>query len=166
MGATDSFRLVPAQAEHLDILASWPKSQAECDTWSGHNVTFPVDRLRMEREIKFATVASFALLRAGELVAFGQIFYRSRDRGHVARLIVHPEMRGLGIGKDLIAELIAAARAGGARTISLNVNSDNEGGVRFYRRLGFAAAERPAEDLVPPTCFYMERPAGRDEGNA
>jgi ribosomal protein S18 acetylase RimI-like enzyme len=118
----------------------------------------------MESEISLGTWASFALLRSDELVAFGQIANRSRNRGHFARLIVHPEMRGLGIGQDLIAQMITAARDGGARTVSLNVNTDNVGGMRLYRRLGFAKVERPAEDAAPPTCFYLERPAGDQEG--
>ena len=50
---------------------------------------------------------------------------------------VHADSRGLGVGRFLMEQLEAMARESGARRVTLMVSDFNEGGQRFYQRLGY-----------------------------
>ncbi|CAG7648372.1 GNAT family N-acetyltransferase [Paenibacillus allorhizosphaerae] len=52
-------------------------------------------------------------------------------------VVVHPERRGLGIGKRLVRELAAWSGRQGAERLYLQVIADNEPAVRLYRSAGF-----------------------------
>lgn len=60
---------------------------------------------------------------------------------YVSVLAVHPELRGRGIGRQLLAE---AERAAGGRTMSIIVSDGNPGARRLYDRAGYrSVASRP-----------------------
>ncbi len=72
-------------------------------------------------------------------------------RGIIYHLAVAPSHRGQGIGRKLIEEGLAGLRACGIVRVILLVAKDNEGGVKFWRSLGFEAidvAEPYGIDLV------------------
>jgi ribosomal protein S18 acetylase RimI-like enzyme len=52
-------------------------------------------------------------------------------------IAVVPSARGRGIGKALLEELLARARAAGHDAISLSVDRLNEGAIRLYEQYGF-----------------------------
>jgi ribosomal protein S18 acetylase RimI-like enzyme len=51
--------------------------------------------------------------------------------------IVHPELRGQGVGSLLIRHAIAQSRAEGLLRLILLTDGDNHGAQRVYERLGF-----------------------------
>ena len=60
--------------------------------------------------------------------------------GEVADIMtvgVAPGHQGRGTGEQLVRQLMAGARAGGARHLMLEVRADNEPARRLYHRLGF-----------------------------
>lgn len=57
---------------------------------------------------------------------------------HVHRLAVAPSMRGMGLGLRLLREVGEAAKLRSIPTMTLKVARENEGAIRFYRRLGFS----------------------------
>lgn len=59
----------------------------------------------------------------------------------IGGIFIAPEWQGHGVGRTLIAD--ALARKG---ELSLEVYTDNEQAVRFYRRLGFQEVSRRAVD--------------------
>lgn len=59
-----------------------------------------------------------------------QLFY-------ICNMVVHEKMRGLGIGRKLLAEALAHARASGGKRVCLQVRHDNTAGQRLYRSAGF-----------------------------
>jgi ribosomal-protein-alanine N-acetyltransferase len=63
--------------------------------------------------------------------------WRVTDEVHLLNVAVHPERRGLGHGQELVAAVIAEARAARARVIYLEVRAGNVAARRLYRRLGF-----------------------------
>jgi ribosomal-protein-alanine N-acetyltransferase len=69
-------------------------------------------------------------------------------RSFVFGLAVHPDCRGRGIGRALLAHGIAQAEERGALTLSLFVSPDNPA-RRLYESLGFAS-ERVMEDAFGP----------------
>jgi ribosomal protein S18 acetylase RimI-like enzyme len=58
-------------------------------------------------------------------------------RGYLARVAVHPDHQGQGIGKRLMAEAIDFFKGKRARVITLNTQQDNQASQRLYRRFGF-----------------------------
>ena len=60
----------------------------------------------------------------------------------VAAFCVAPPQRKEGVGRRMLADALAAARARGDARMSLEVIEQNEGAVAFYRGQGFAAVRR------------------------
>lgn len=62
-------------------------------------------------------------IRNGRLIAFGSVFVLNRVRGGrsgiIEDVVVAPDMRGQGVGRQLIDALVAAARARGCFKVSL-----------------------------------------------
>lgn len=60
--------------------------------------------------------------------------------GHVVELtkiMVHPDARGLGLGRQVVQGLIDAAESAGAELAVLGVRGNNHGARRLYEALGF-----------------------------
>jgi ribosomal-protein-alanine N-acetyltransferase len=64
---------------------------------------------------------------------------------HLARLAVHPELHGRGVGRFLLADAIEFARSEKLRSILLNTQTDNQRALKLYRSFGF----RPTGRIVP-----------------
>lgn len=84
--------------------------------------------------------------------ARGYVALRFRDSAwhqgpecEVEDVFVHPDARGTGLGRGLMAAAIAAATTRGARAIGLTTNERNAAAVALYEGLGLTAA-RPRWD--------------------
>jgi putative acetyltransferase len=71
----------------------------------------------------------------------------------IEMLFIHPEARGLGIGKKLVE---FAIREAGVHKV--DVNEQNDQAVGFYQHMGFKAACRSAVDGLglPYPILHME----------
>lgn len=63
--------------------------------------------------------------------------WRVTDEVHLLNVAVHPERRGLGLGRALVEAVIAQAVDNQARVVFLEVRAGNVVARRLYRRLGF-----------------------------
>lgn len=68
----------------------------------------------------------------GHLVGAGRALADGRDCAHLCDVAVHPDYQGQGLGRELVARLLARCR--GHRKIILYAVPGKEG---FYERLGF-----------------------------
>lgn len=59
------------------------------------------------------------------------------DRGAVRWLVLDPELRGHGLGRRLVAELVGKARREGYALLSLHTFSDLRAAAHLYRSHGF-----------------------------
>jgi ribosomal protein S18 acetylase RimI-like enzyme len=65
---------------------------------------------------------------------------RSNPKGNVYGMYVTPQMRGRGVGKTLLLELIGRARAcDGVEQLGLSVVAANDGAMKLYESVGFEA---------------------------
>jgi len=74
--------------------------------------------------------------------------------GRVRWFVLAPELRGRGLGRSLVTELIAEARASGYARLELETFSDLATAARIYRAAGFrllSSDER--HDWGPPVVF-------------
>lgn len=62
------------------------------------------------------------------------------------KLYVLPDDQGRGRGRALVLAVKASAKAGGARTLRLDVNRNNPA-IGFYQRLGFVAVREQVTDI-------------------
>lgn len=59
-------------------------------------------------------------------------------------MIVHPDVRGQGVGEQLLAHAICEARLLGCTRITLLTDSTNAAAHRFYQRVGFLPSSMAA----------------------
>jgi RimJ/RimL family protein N-acetyltransferase len=63
---------------------------------------------------------------------------KTNHKGNVYGMFVAPEMRGLGLGKSLLFELISRAKkCNGLEQINLTVVSENDTAKKLYKSIGF-----------------------------
>ena len=74
--------------------------------------------------------------------------------GRVRWLVFDPAVRGRGLARSLVAELLEEARAAGMRRVTLETYSDLTAAARIYRDAGFRVEwERRRDDWGPPLTF-------------
>jgi ribosomal protein S18 acetylase RimI-like enzyme len=61
----------------------------------------------------------------------------AQDVGHITQVCVAPELRGTGVGYELIRRSAVALLERGCGRASLTVTASNENAVRLYERMGF-----------------------------
>ena len=75
---------------------------------------------------------------------------------YLAELYVVPDRRGQGIGRALMQETMAVARAQGADTMELGTGEDDMAARGLYESLGFTHTEH-GPDGVQTLSFFYER---------
>ena len=64
------------------------------------------------------------------------------DEAHIATIAIHPDYRGVGYGKRLLAETLRQCIHTGARLATLEVRSGNLAAQQMYTEFGFIVAGR------------------------
>lgn len=158
---SDGWRLRAAEESDLDELMRWFPNQQAASVWGGPRFRYPFDRESFKHDCHWHAMATYSLDNSdGEFSAFGQ-FYDRNGRINLARLVAHPEMRGLGVGKRLVRLLMTvAAEQMDLDEYSLFVYRDNVPALSCYQGLGFEIQDYPdPEDTVlADTCYYLTRP--------
>ncbi|TDR90186.1 GNAT family N-acetyltransferase [Enterovirga rhinocerotis] len=122
--------------------------------------------------------AAFATLRLdGEAAAWG---FAVAERGLVGLydIVVAPDLRGLGLGRRLVADLMAWGRQAGAERAYLQMREANETAFALYTSLGYGiayrythrlrAAERRTGDRATtgPASIASRQPPGDEDASA
>ncbi len=153
-------RATPADAA---VALAWTPEDDALRRWAGPSTRCPATAESFWAEINHANATPFALDHPQHgLVGFGQVRFREQTYGHLARIIVSPHQRGLGLGRLLCAALMREALRlhPGITGHSLYVFPDNPTAIALYRSLGF-------EDRgLHPTqhCMLMEAPLAAHRG--
>ena len=100
----------------------------------------PWSRAFFEKEL--ATPFARLVVAVEEAVPRPQVIgytcrWRVTDEVHLLNVAVHPERRGLGHGRALVAAVVGEAEAARARVVYLEVRAGNVIARRLYRQLGF-----------------------------
>ncbi|MBP5491303.1 MAG: ribosomal protein S18-alanine N-acetyltransferase [Clostridiales bacterium] len=90
----------------------------------------------------------------GELVGYYALQY-VLDEAEIAIVAVAAKFRRMGIGRQLIEDIIAFCKSKDVSTIHLEVRSENEAAIHLYRAMGFEENgrrknyyENPREDAI------------------
>ena len=123
---------------HLDEMHQWSPPE------SVH--AMPIERLRQP------DVTFFSAWSGDELAACGAIKHLDDRHGELKSMRAHPDWRGKGAGKAILAHLLAVARERGYRRVSLETGAPDEflPARQLYASHGF--------ELCGPFTGYVEDP--------
>ena len=103
-------------------------------------VPFAMDEEQMGRHLSSAALdlahSPLWLDDQGEVAGLGALGVRG-ERGWIGGFGLSPTYRGLGLGRLLLDETLACARALGMHQVELEVLRQNEAAIRLYTRAGF-----------------------------
>ncbi len=74
------------------------------------------------------------------LVGYSALLTASRHEAHLARLAVHPDLQGQGLGRALLLESLHYAQHEGYAAMALNTQATNQRSQALYRSVGFQAS--------------------------
>jgi ribosomal protein S18 acetylase RimI-like enzyme len=156
------WQLAEATEHDIENLMSWFRSAADVDRWGGPRFRYPFDGKTFRRDCHWGRMPSFRLNSpAGEFAAFGQMYERL-GRINLARLVVHPDLRGTGVGKRLVSSLIEIGPTlFTADEFSLFSYRHNAAALGCYRSMGFVIRDYPAGAPMADLCYYLTRQAAR-----
>ena len=156
--------LTPAADADFDEVMSWFPDAESVDIWGGPRFRYPFTAETFRADCRIDLMASYVLRsQDGRLAAFGQSYERD-GRGHLARLVANPSLRGQGVGKQLIRMIIAALEEKHAYDeCSLFVYRHNQPAYRCYLSLGFRVVEYPDDAPMADQCYFLTRKATRRE---
>ncbi len=139
----------------LSQVLSWIKTEDDCVLWSGGRLPFPIDIADLAECIDFANVQSWSMVNNETVQGFGQLFFKQNNRAHLVRLIVNPDHRGQGLGKQLAEQMLQLALETKPSSVSLNVERTNAVAISIYQRLEFVAADLPADEPASQSLFML-----------
>jgi [ribosomal protein S18]-alanine N-acetyltransferase len=92
---------------------------------------------RSSIEIAFRQAAIASVVDLNGIIAGYQISTSNQMGGHLARLAIHPQFQGSGIGYSLLYELLTQFDRRRARQVSVNTQEDNSISLYLYEKAGF-----------------------------
>ncbi len=152
-----------AASDDIDELMAWFPDAEALGVWGGPHFRYPFSRNTFHVDCRWRDMATYCVRDPdNRFAAFGQL-YAKHERINLARLVVHPDLRGHGIGKRLVAMLMQAGP--GLMSLdeySLFVYRDNSRALKCYEAVGFVIRDYPYDDPLVDACFYLTRPVERN----
>jgi ribosomal protein S18 acetylase RimI-like enzyme len=96
-------------------------------------------------EVAFQQAAIATVAETPEGIIGYQISTAGSGGGHLARLAVHPQVRGQGVGYALARDMLAQFHRRGSSCVTVNTQIDNEASMALYKKAGF----RPTGEVYP-----------------
>ena len=124
-----SFLISPLQASHLEDVAEIERL-CFAEPWSQQALTLL---------LQDANLGIVALDEQGSPIGYGGLM-TVLDEGQITNIAVHPNFRGMGIGKAILENLIFESASRGIREISLEVRQSNLPAKALYQSHGFEIA--------------------------
>ena len=98
----------------------------------------PTTRAWYEAELKRPEVCFIYVLRTADTpVAAFCAFWLVGEQAHINQLAVRPDLRGRGLGRQLIEAVVVETAHLGATSQTLEVRESNTPALRLYERTGF-----------------------------
>lgn len=102
------------------------------------NLSFatPWSRASIEAELSNECARYLVAHKDGRVIGYAGMWLVI-DEGHVTNVAVHPDMRGMGVGKALMERLIQLAADSGMIWMTLEVRRSNKVAQSLYHSFGF-----------------------------
>jgi len=102
--------------------------------------TIPWSKNSFIQEITTNEFAHYIVAVENDMVVGYAGMWQIQDEGHITNIAVHPEFRGIHIGRSLMVELIRTSRNLGVSAMTLEVRKSNDIAKKLYVSLGFKDA--------------------------
>lgn len=147
-----------AHETDMRLIMHWITDELSCRTWAGPGFNFPFTWESFIDDIGFHTIETFVLVtNMDQPIAMGQLMHRD-NRLHLARILVHPEHRGKGYGRQLCEKLMKeGSDRHGNNSFSLNVYRFNTVAKKLYDSLGFIISPDQRNAPSPDSIFMIRR---------
>lgn len=135
--------LRPFAKEDIHSVSSWIHSKEELVQFAGPVFEYPLTWEQMEDHLADFRRQVYAAIRPDttETIGIGEIYWDAEDSPRLCRILVSPEERGKGFGKEIVLSLLDLAFARAAvKQVSLNVYNFNTSAIRCYEQCGFEAS--------------------------
>lgn len=144
----EHYHIRPAQPDdHTSIIQALP------EWWGGRDLTAMVPRVFLQHFHATSLIIEFKEQLAGFLIGFNSQSYRDEAYIHFAG--IHPEHRGLGIGKYLYLRFFQRCQKMNRNIIRACTSPVNKGSIQFHQKIGFQMEEGEAQiDDVPVFLDY------------
>ncbi len=111
----------------------------------------PWPRSSFEHELDVPFSRSIVAYRRGEpkAVLGYMVRWHVTDEMHLLNLATKREVRGRGLGRQLLETLLDEARSQGVRLVTLEVSVHNAGARALYEALGFRVVRRRRDYYAP-----------------
>lgn len=146
-----------AEMADLSTVLKWVPDEKACLMWAGPQVRYPTNMESAWKDMETTEENTFCLVtNKGDVVGLGQGLSRDTNVVHLARIIVDPDKRGRGYGRELCLRLMEVSeKQRPVRRFTLNVYETNKTTISLYRSLGFT--EHQQQDFKG--VLSMSRPA-------
>ncbi|ACY18075.1 ribosomal protein S18-alanine N-acetyltransferase [Haliangium ochraceum] len=138
MAALHGLEIVPMELADLDQVVEIEQLSSP-SPWAPK--LFAEDLARDWARIDLARVRTGAAL--GPVLGFA-CYWLVHDELHLLNIAAHPDHRRRGIGRRLLAHMLAVAEARGTRYLTLEVRDSNHPAQALYRGYGFDEVGRRA----------------------
>ena len=148
MSLQPSIKLEPFTEADIDQLIGWVPSEKFLLQWTGPGFSYPLDRGELKNHLVQAPGENPDCLifkavnsETGETVGHGELLAidRRNRSATVGRMLVGPpELRGKGIGEQIVRELLRVAfQELSLHRVVLRVLDFNKSAIRCYEKVGF-----------------------------
>ena len=100
----------------------------------------PWSRESMEKELEGNDQAHYLVVEIDEKVVGYAGFWQVLDEGHIMNIAVAPEMRGQGLGEELMRAMLQQGTQLGIIYWTLEVRVSNVAAIKLYEKVGFTSA--------------------------
>jgi len=142
----------PDTAEAVELLGELDTYLLQLPYPAESRHAFSIEKLLRE------AVAFFVLRYEGKPAACGGIKLFGSEYGEVKRMYVRPAFRGLGLGKAILDQLAAHARASKVNLLRLETGIYQTEAVGLYDKYGFQRRGPFADYQQDPNTVYFEKP--------
>ena len=135
-------RIVPADPEHPDAVACLAAYVAELNRRSPRGFDPAVGATALPHEVRPPAGAFFVAYLNERAVGCGAVKHHAGAPAEIKRMWIDPAVRGLGLGRRLLAQLEACARDGGAELAHIETSAVLDEALALYRSAGWREVPR------------------------
>jgi RimJ/RimL family protein N-acetyltransferase len=108
--------------------------------FAGPVFDYPLSWEQLEKHLANDRRQVYAAIRPAttEMIGMGELYWDAEDKPRLCRILVSPDERGKGFGKQIVLDLLELAFANAAvKKVSLNVYDFNTSAIKCYEQCDF-----------------------------
>ncbi len=118
----------------------------------------PESRFGLDIEaLQDESVTLFVAKTNNKPVGCGAIQLQAPGYAEVKRMYVRPDMRGKGIGKQIVSQIEAFAKQANVRTLRLETGVYQPAAIHLYQKLGYYPIPPFDDYKEDPLCLFFEK---------